>query len=177
MLLIIPYLVEILHIVGYDGRRRYASVNLAYYAHPAAVVILGLSVLMLFSLFKVGQYGRRLREQRKKQKKHDQDTLATHQRWVRILFGVTLAAVLVIEPTFRIFHLPYTLFFKWIHAPLFVCYAFSFIMARWHNGLPENQSPQYPERHNQLGKNTLFFGAMTVFTGAWLTITLLWLPF
>ena len=151
--------------------------KLAHYAHCFAIVIWALSALVLFSIFKVGQYGRCLRGQRQRRRKYDQDTLAAHQRWWRILFGVTLAAILVIEPTFRIFHLPYDLFFKWVHAPLFVLYAFSLGMARWYNGLPENQSPRYPERHNQLGKNTMFFGNLTVLTGAWLTFTLLWLPF
>ena len=132
---------------------------------------------MIFSLALVVRYGKSLRVQKNACGEYDQSTLKAHQRWVKVLFWVTLTAIAVIEPTFRILKTPYPLFFFCVHMPFFVCYGISYGMAWKYSGLFRDPLSKYPERHSEIGRETYFFGVVTALTGDWLVYTLLWLPY
>lgn len=136
-----------------------------------ALLIWGLSVLMVFSLFMVARYGQRLH----KQNIYDRFTLRNHRKWVCISFWVTVVVIIVIEPTFRMLHLPYTPFFRFIHLPLFLLYALFFALAWIYDGRTKNFSPRFPRRHNKFGRWAQYSGLLTAVTGDWLVYTLIWL--
>ncbi len=173
----IPFLIEILESIGYYASRQFIRDSLEVLpmnlAHCMAIVIWGLSALMVFSLFKAAHYGSRLEEQNY----HDQSTLRTHQRWAWRSFWVTLTTVIVIDPTLRLFNVPYVWFFKWVHLPLLISYGSFLILALVFDGLEKNRSPRFPRRHNAFGRLAQFCGLFTAITGDWLVFVLLWLPF
>lgn len=143
-------------------------------AHCMAIVIWGLSALMVVSLFRAAHYGAQLEKQNDD---HDQSTLRTHQRWAWRSFWVTLTAVIVIDPTLHFFGVPYILFFWWVHLPLLISYGTFLVLALIFDGLKKNRWSRYPRRHNAFGRLAQYCGLFTVITGDWLVFVLLWLPF
>lgn len=138
-------------------------------ARCLALVIWGLSVVMLAALSMAAYHGKLL----SRQSPHAAATLRAHRRWVRVLFWSTLAAICVIEPTFRLLKLSYPLFFWYVHLPLFLSYAVLFPLAWRYDG--RTNSPSFPRRHNKFGRWTVRCGMLTALTGDWLVYVLIWL--
>jgi hypothetical protein len=139
-----------------------------------ALLIYGLSILLLYTLVMTGRYGRRLRSKPGSTTVHRPlDILVqVHRRWVKRSFLVVIASILAIEPTFRILHLPYIGFFWYVHLPLLASFVFFSSFAYWLNGTKRN--PSYPRRHNRLGRLAVFCGIMTALTGDVIVEILIW---
>jgi hypothetical protein len=86
-----------------------------------------------------------------------------------------MVAILVIEPTFRVLHLPYSSFFWWVHFPLFLSYGTFFALAWIYDGRVKNRSLWFARRHNAFGKWAQYCGLFTALTGDWLVYVNIWL--
>jgi hypothetical protein len=149
--------------------------QVAHYAHFAAVAIWGSSTLMVLSLFMTAWYGTQLR----KQNIYESALLQKHQRWAWRSFWITVATVLVIEAILRIFKLPHPWLFWYVHLPLLALYPSFLILALVFDGWTENMrkhSPRHPALHNKFGRAAQWFGLCVALTGDWLVFVLLWLP-
>ncbi len=133
-------------------------------AHAAAVVVWALSMIMAYALMMTIRSGARLGDGYLR----DPSLIATHRRWRWTVLSAIVLVVAVVDPTYRIFHLPLVGFFWWIHLPLIAVFILS-LMGTWAlNGLKSRH-------HHRLGKVTLVFGVGTCLSGSWLAYSLLWL--
>jgi hypothetical protein len=138
-----------------------------------ALLIYGLSILLLYTLAMTGRYGKRLRTKARSEPFHRPLDLLLHKRWVKRSFLVVIASILVIEPTVRFLGLPYSKLF-YIHFPLFVSFALLFFFAYKFDGTKNDRSSKHPRRHNDLARLALLFGLLTVVTGDAIVEMLIW---
>ncbi len=128
-----------------------------------AITIWALSIIMVYALMMTMRSGARLGSGYLR----NPALVALHRRWRWTVVATVCAIILVVDPAFRVLHLPLTRFFWRVHLPFIIAFIVA-LGGTWRlNGLRS-------QWHSVLGKATLIFGALTALSGDWLAYTLLW---